>query len=210
MIAEWGPTGHWQRPRTAWRVPIEQTSTEKARVIFDRYTTTILPHRDRCLGSFVFLWSENQETTHTWYGMFRDGLRTESVDVMQYLWSGAWPANRAPALLELRIVGSADATETYVEPGQTCEARLTCYDGDYDELSYEWDIRPEVEIPANSYAGGLEKPAKPIPGLIASGQGPRVRFTAPATEGPYRLFVQVTDTHAHAAYANHPFCVKGQ
>ena len=209
VIAEWGPTGHWQVPKTPWRVPIEQSSTEKARSIFDRYTKTILPNRGRCLGSFVFLWGQKQETTHTWYGMFRDDLRTESVDVMEYLWSGSWPRNRAPAVLDLRILGFSDET-IYLEPDKSYQARVVCYDSDYDSLDFEWDIRPEVEIPANSYAGGLEKSARPIPGLIETGQGPRINFMSPATDGPYRLFVQITDGRGHAGYANLQFYVKSR
>jgi hypothetical protein len=65
-----------------------------------------------------------------------------------------------------------------------------------------------VEIPKNSYAGGLEKPAEPIPGLIAPGQGAHIRFNTPSDDGPYRLFVQVFDSHGHVGYANAPFYVR--
>jgi hypothetical protein len=210
VIAEWGPTGHWQVPRTQWRAAIEQTSTDKAQAVFRRYTETILPRRDRCLGSFVFLWGQKQETTHTWYGMFRDGLRTESVDVMEYLWSGSWPQNRAPAVLELSVVGFPDQKKLYLEPDKLYRAHVVCYDSDYDALTFAWDIRPEVEIPANSYAGSMEKPAEPIPDLIEAGQGEQMKFTSPATDGPYRLFVEVSDGRGHVGYANCPFYVKSR
>ena len=208
VVAEWGPTGHWQVPRTEWRVPIEETSTEKALATYDRYAKVIQADSDHCLGSFVFLWGQKQETTHTWYGMFQDDLSTESVDVMQFLWSGAWPQNRAPAVLTLDIVGFADRKRVYLKPSRVYEAKVACYDSDYDALTFQWDIRPEVEIPKNSYAGGLEKPAVPIPGLIENGDGPHVRFKTPVKEGPYRLFVQVLDGQGHAGYANVPFLVR--
>ena len=208
VVAEWGPTGHWQVPKTEWRVPLEQTSTEKARAMYERYTQVIRADADHCLGSFVFLWGQKQETTHTWYGMFQDDLATESVDVMQYLWSRAWPDNRAPAVLLVTIVGQPDARRVYLNPAQTYEAKAACYDCDYDALTFNWDIRPEVEIPENSYAGGLERPAKPIPGLIQEEQRPHVRFTTPQDEGPHRLFVQVLDGHGHVGYANVPFYVR--
>jgi hypothetical protein len=208
VVAEWGPTGHWQVPKTAWRVPIEETSTEKARAIHERYTKVIQADTDHCLGSFVFLWAQKQETTHSWYGLFLDGLPTESIDVMCYLWSGAWPQNRAPAVLALDITDFGDKKRLYLKPAETYEAKVTCYDCDYDELTFQWDIRPEVEIPKNSYAGGGEKPAVPIPGLIQDGQGPHIRFTTPQTDGPYRLFVQVRDGHGHVGYANAAFYVR--
>jgi hypothetical protein len=205
VVTEWGPAGHWQVPRTRWRVPIEQTSTEKARAIYDRYTQVIRADTDHCLGSYVFLWGQKQETTHTWYGMFQDDLSTESVDVMQYLWSGAWPQNRAPAVLALDVIGFADEKAVYLEPSGRYEACVHCYDSDYDALTFNWDIRPEVEIPENSYAGGGEEPALPIPGLIREGSGARIQFTAPKEAGAYRLFVQVLDGRGHAGYANTPF-----
>ncbi len=207
VVAEWGPTGHWQVPRTRWGAPIEETSTEKAQATYRRYVDVIRGDAGHCLGSFVFLWGQKQETTHTWYGMFQDDLATESVDAMQYLWSGRWPANRAPAVLSIDVTGFADAGRIYLEPEQPYEAKVEAYDSDYDPLAFRWDIRPEVEIPKDSYAGGGEKPAMPIAGLIRSDDTPRIEFTAPEKQGPYRLFVQVHDGQGHVGYANVPFYV---
>ena len=208
VIAEWGPTGHWQVPRTKWGVPLEQTSTEKAQAIKDRYSRIILADDEHCLGSFVFLWGQKQETTHTWYGMFQDRRRTESVDVMQYLWSGNWPANRVPAVRGVTIEGFTDQRAVFLSPNRPYRARVDCDDPDHDPLVFEWDVRPEVEIPANSYAGGLEKPAKPIAGLIQDPASRQVTFTSPSTPGPFRLFVRVSDGRDHVGYANVPFRVR--
>lgn len=207
VIAEWGPTGHWQVPKTEWGAPIEQTSTEKARVIFDRYEQIIQADRAHCLGSFVFYWAEKQETTHTWYGLFRDGMKTESIDAMKYHWSGSWPENRAPAVIDAVIDGFLDKNGIYLRPNHSYSARAFCYDCEYDSLTFTWDIRPEVVIPEGSYAGGMEKPALPIPGLIETGQGARIEFKTPSEEGAYRLFVQITDGENNAGYANVPFYV---
>lgn len=207
VVAEWGPTGHWQTPKTKWRAPIEQSSSEKAQVIVDRYTSIILNDRAHCVGSYVFYWSEKQETTHTWYGLFRDGMKTESIDVMKWLWSGTWPENRAPVVLGIAIDGMTDQKQLFLQPNTTYYARVYCWDGEYDSLRYEWDIRPEVVIPRNSYAGSLEKPAQPIPGSIVSEPGMRIQFKTPAEKGPYRLFVQITDGRQNAGYANVPFYV---
>ncbi len=206
VISEWGPTGHWQVPDTEWGVPIEQTSSEKARVIYDRYTQIIQADKEHCLGSYVFYWAEKQETTHTWYGLFRDGMKTEPIDVMKLLWSGSWPTNRAPALMSIEIDGCT-VESAHLKPEETYEAEVWYYDPDYDILTFEWDIRPEVEIPENSYAGGGEKPAEPIPGLIVSEPGKRIRFKTPSEEGAYRLFVQIEDNQGSAGYGNVPFLI---
>ncbi|MHC4402600.1 MAG: glycoside hydrolase family 2 TIM barrel-domain containing protein [Planctomycetota bacterium] len=208
LIAEWGPTGHWQVPKTEWRVPLEQTSTQKALAILDRYQRTIQADTDRCLGSYVFLWGQKQETTHTWYGMFQNGLLTQSVDVMQYVWTGTWPANRAPVVGRMFIEGFNDERSVYLAPGQACRVEIECDDPDGDKLTFAWDVRPEVEIPANSYAGGSEKPAKPIDGLVREPFARQARFAAPKAPGPYRIFVRVFDGHGHLGYGNVPFYVR--
>jgi hypothetical protein len=207
VIAEWGPTGHWQVPKTKWRAPLEQTSSEKAQVIAERYEKTILPDRAHCLGSFVFYWSEKQETTHTWYGLFCNGMRTESIDVMQRFWTGAWPENRAPVVQGIGIEGFSDPRAVSLQVGKTYRAEARITDPDADPLVFAWDIRPEVEIPAGSYAGSMEKRAQPLAGLIRDPAGAQIEFTAPQTAGAYRLFVTAVDGQGHVAYGNIPFLV---
>ncbi len=206
-VTEWGPTGHWQVPRTKWRAPLEQTSSEKAAVIRERYVNTIQADREHCLGSFVFYWSEKQETTHTWYGLFRGGLRTESIDVMQHLWTGSWPENRAPTIQTLAIEGTSDPRSVYLKPGAAYQAHVQAADPDSDALTYAWDIRPEVKVPPGSYAGSKEKRAEPIEGLIRDATSGQVEFTAPQAAGPYRIFVTILDGNGHAAYGNVAFFV---
>ena len=207
IVSEWGPTGHWEVPQTDWRAPLEQTSSEKAAVIEQRYREVIRADPARCLGSFVFYWSEKQETTHTWYGLFHQGLRTESIDVMQRLWTGAWPGNRAPRIEGFALRGHPNPRAIVLKPGENGQAEVRAIDPDDDPLSYVWEIRPEVEIPADSYAGRGEKRAEPIPGLIADATTPQPRLVAPSQPGAYRLFVSVTDGQDHSAYANLPFLV---
>jgi len=208
VIAEWGPTGHWQVPKTTWGAPIEQTSSEKAQVYFDRYFNVISKYKSNCLGSFVFLWGEKQETTHSWYGMFRDGMKTEAIGVMQYAWSGTWPDNRAPAVLGINIADFDNKKNIRLQAGINYPAHVICYDVDHDALIYEWDIRPEVKIPSNSYAGSMEKSAQKIPSKIKKADTSHIQFTTPGNKGPYRLFVQIKDSHGNAGYGNIPFYVE--
>lgn len=205
LIAEWGPTGHWEMPKTRARAPVEQTSSEKAAAIAERYRSYIAGDRTHCVGSFAFYWSERQETTHTWYGLFLQGLRTESIDVLQHLWTGAWPANRAPALRSLRLVGFSDPRTIALRPGATHRVEVEAADPEGDSLQYHWDVRPEVVIPPGSYAGAGEKRTSPIAGLVASPAAPQTAFTAPSEPGAYRVFVTITDGKGQIAYGNLPF-----
>lgn len=207
-ITEWGPTGHWEVPRTKWRVPLEQTSSEKATAFADRYQNVIAADRKHCLGSFAFYWSEKQETTHTWYGLFCSGLRTESIDVLEHLWTRKWPANRAPAIESLAIEGFDDPRSIILKIGKNYRAQVKATDPDSDPLVYAWDIRPEVEIPPGSYAGGMEKRAEPIKGLIAEPAAATIQFKTPDRPGAYRLFVTMVDGQGHIAYGNIPFKVE--
>lgn len=99
VVTEWGPTGHWESPTTRWGAPIEDDSTRKALLLEQRYRSYIASDTRQGLGSFVFLWGDKQERTPTWYGLFLpSGEATPSVDTLQLLWTGQWPASRAPAV----------------------------------------------------------------------------------------------------------------
>ena len=207
VITEWGPSGDWQVPRTAWKAAIEETSTEKAERYRERYQGTMLQDTERCLGSYAFIWGWRHERTHTWYGMFLEsGERTEAVNVMQYLWTGRWPANRAPRIGQLAVDGQTAAANVYVKPASQHTAVLQVTDPEGDPVTLRWEIMAEVA--RGGYAGMGEKRSEPIPGLIRK-SGPReISFAAPAQPGAYRVFVFAWDGHGNAATANIPFFVR--
>lgn len=207
VFTEWGPSGDWQVPRTEWGAAIEETSTEKAERYLERYRDTILEDAGRCLGSYVFMWQWRMERTHTWYGMFLEsGEPTEAVNVMQHVWTGRWPPNRAPRVEPLRIDGRPAAANVTLEPGASHTAALEAVDPDADPLAFHWEIVAEVE--RAGYAGMGERRSKPMPALIKDGRGPEMTFAAPDREGAYRVFVFVRDGRGNGATANIPFLVK--
>jgi hypothetical protein len=207
VVTEWGPSGDWQVPQTSWKAAIEETSTEKAQRYHDRYRNVMLKDTELCLGSYVFIWQWRRERTQTWYGMFLEtGERTEAVNVMQYLWSGAWPSNRAPRVTPLQIDAKPASDSVTLKPSTTHEAALETEDPDRDTLTFECQVLSEV--PRAGYAGRGEQHPKSIPDLFRKTEGGRLTFIAPEQDGPYRLFVFVRDGKGNAATANIPFLVQ--
>ena len=206
-FAEWGVNPPWYPPKTTWGASIEATSTQKAALISDRYGSIIL-NAAHCVGAFLFYWGERNEATHTWFGLFRDGLRTESIDVMERFWTGSWPVNRAPGILRLSIGGFAQNDDIRLSPNRTYEASVHCYDPESDDLQIAWEVRQNVYRSHSDYGGRAENHFGPIPGLLLSSESTVVRFVSPVACSAYRLFVQVTDGNGSAAYANLPFLVE--
>jgi hypothetical protein len=207
IVTEWGPTGHWEGLQTSWKAPIEETSSEKAAVYESRYQYGIERDKDKCLGSYVFLWGQKQERTPTWYGLFTEkGEESEVVDAMQFLWSGKWPKNQAPHIYSLQLNGQKAADNVYLKPGQVYEALATAFDPNNDKLTYRWELLNEA---TNVGVGGdrEEKPAAIDHSITLSSNG-KAMLTAPAKEGAYRLFVYISDGHNKLATANIPFYVK--
>ncbi|MCL6546568.1 MAG: hypothetical protein K6T61_15205 [Bryobacteraceae bacterium] len=134
------------------------------------------------------------------------GERTEAVNVMQFLWTGQWPANRAPRIEDLRIEGLRAQDNVYLKPGERYRATVRASDPDQDPIRYRWEILAEVA--RAGYAGMGEKRSTPMPELIEKGDGPELVFKAPAQEGAYRLFVFLIDGKGNGATANIPFYVR--
>lgn len=208
MITEWGPTGHWEVAKTKWGAPYEQTSKEKADIYEHRYKSYILEYRDRCVGSYVFLWGQKQETTSTWYGLFTaDGDWTSTLDNLQIMWSGVKPENMAPVLTSYKIEGAEKGSKDIIlQAGGRYEASVDVEDPEGGKLKYKWEIIPEsTDI---KVGGDKESAPPPILGLYGKKEGGNFTFETPSKEGAYRLFVTVYDKGGKVAYANYPFFVE--
>lgn len=205
-VTEWGPTGFWQVPKTAWKAPVEETSSMKAAKYKERYEKAIAGDTAMCLGSYVFLWRQHQERTHTWFGMFDErGLETEAVDVMFHAWTGQWPSNRTPFLDSMKVDGKTAYGNVYLRPSTSYSAQVWVRDPEKDRLEYRWEIlREGTSFP---YGGNGEKRPDKILTQFLDVQSSSIRFISPAKEGAYRLFFYAYDGRGHWATANVPFYV---
>ena len=205
-VTEWGATGHWECGRTDWDAPLEDTSSVKAELYGRRYKIAIASDTTNCLGSYVFLWGQKQERTPTWYGMFLPtGEATETVDVMQHLWTGSWPAFRSPQIKSVSLDGKTARQNIHLNAGQSYAAKVLAQPPADASLKYSWEIMEESS--AQTTGGDFESRPQTLPGLVADGAAAAAHLKAPAKPGAYRLFVYVLDTHGKAAYANIPFYV---
>lgn len=206
MVTEWGPTGHWEGLQTSWKAPIEETSSEKAAVYRSRYEYSVERDKEKCLGSYVFLWGQKQERTPTWYGVFTEkGEESEVVDVMQFLWSGKWPQNQAPHIYSFQIDNKKVTDNITLKAGGTYNTLAVVSDPDNDKLTYRYEVLEE----ATKVGEGGDREDRPQPQanlMTPSGNGKAV-LKAPAKEGAYRLFVYATDGNNNVATANIPFYV---
>jgi hypothetical protein len=210
IVTEFGPRGHWQVPKTSWKVPLEDDANAKADFYFQAYQHSVSAQA-ACLGSYVFYWAHKQEKTHTWYGMFLpDGSRTPAVDTMTYLWTGQWPTNRCPVLGGRRLtVLAADGTRA-AQPGvfpvaTTLDCTVEVSDPENDPLHITWELRPDVADNPN-VGGDWEPGVDPLPEAVLSiGEaGRRAVLRLPPKPGKYRIFVYVHDGHGNATTANLP------
>ena len=212
LITEWGVQGHWEVKQTSWGRPIEPTSAWKADFQLQRYREDILANRDRCIGDYIFLWGQKQERTPTWYslilenlpGMDNSRLLSPAADAMQYNWTGNWPANRAPEVLQLEINGIPAEKNIILSPGEPIVSLVQARDPENDPLTYVWEL---LEEPKQLGIGGSHEPKPNSLASVKKENSPALNLNAPLTAGEYRLFVYILDHQGHAATANIPFQV---
>mgnify|MGYP005853404533 CR=1 FL=1 len=207
VVTEFGPRGHWQVPKTAWGMPIEDTSTEKA-AFYRRAYRHAVAGRPQCLGSYTFHWSQHHEKTHTWYGIFLpDGTPTEAVDAMTELWTGKPPADRCPIIgvgkVRLLPSGTGNGEPGIFDPGMEIRCEVDASDPEGMPLRIEWDLRRDVADNPN-VGGDREEPVEPIPESILRSDGHSAIVKLPPEPGYFRLFVYVRDPAGNGATANVP------
>ena len=207
MVTEWGPTGHWEGLQTSWKAPIEETSSEKAAVYKTRYEYSVERDKETCVGSYVFLWGQKQERTPTWYGLFTEkGEESEVIDVMQFLWTGTWPANQAPHIYSLQLDGKKATDNVMLSPGKTYAINATAYDPNNDQLVYRYEVLDEA-TKVGEGGDHEDKPAN-LGNLVRTTGNGKAILAPPSKAGAYRLFVYITDGHNKVATGNIPFWVK--
>jgi len=207
VVAEWGPTGHWEGPQTPWKASVEETSSQKATVYKSRYEASMKQDKTQCLGSYVFLWGQKQERTPTWYGLFTEkGEETEVVDVLQYEWTGQWPKNRAPHIASFTLGGKTATEAVTLQPSQAVPVQTAITDPEGDKLTYRYELLPE----STDLKQGGDRETRPaaLPGALPAGATGQTTLTVPAQPGAYRLFVYGEDGHGNVATGNIPFLVQ--
>lgn len=211
MVTEFGPMGHWELPTTEWDREIEEPSAVKAAGMAKRMQDIILDDKTgKIIGSFAFFWGQKQERTPTWYGMFNEsGEQTARIDELTRMWTGQYPANRAPLSKAITINNTQPVENVRLKPGQSATVRVDVSDPDGDTLTHEWVLMKEVET--RSQGGHFEaKPAALSLQILTSEVDPEyveMTFNAPAEAGEYRLFNYAHDGKNKVGNANIPFMV---
>lgn len=206
IISEWGPDGHWEVNKTRWGASVEQSSSEKAATYEARYTNCIAADPQQCIGSYVFLWGQKQETTSTWYGLFSvNDESVEALDRLQFIWTGKVPANSAPHLDSLKLNGRMKGEDILLTAAQPFDAHIVYSDVDKDKVKIRWQIIPESNDIRSG--GDAERAPEALNGSVIRASGTSATLKTPDSEGAYRLFVTLTDNNGHFAYSNIPFYV---
>lgn len=207
MITEIGINGTWEHSkRTDWGVPTEPPSGIKADIYRERYTY-LMADRNQCLGVFPFKWGYVPKGTSTWFCLFHaNGEPNAVVDTMHHIWTGQWPADRAPRVLSLNINGQAYDSSIRLQPGERVTA-VVAYDlADPKTLDVRWEILPEQKILEAQGSQAITDAVHDAD--IERINAHTIRFTAPRGPGPYRLYFYGYTPTQKIGTANAPFLVE--
>ena len=197
VLAEYGPPGHWEVPKTIWGAPLEPSSREKAASCYSTYKTLLEDSPATALGSYCFLWGQKQETTSTWYGMFlRTGEKLPQVDALCRAWTDRWPTNRCPRVERLE----SELREATLPPGRLCTVHVAASDPDGDPLTFSWTITAESTDLKSG--GDAESEPPPLPGLVVHAENSQAVIRTPDQPGNYRLFIVLRDGKGAASAEN--------
>lgn len=204
LITEWGTYGPWEVYRTAWGAPIEYTSTKKAEQYQQLYARMPFDNPG-FLGSLVFYWGQKQEVTPTWFSLFdENGRPAEAVEVVRYIWTGRPVSGKAPRLQYMLLNNMGAADDIMLKPDMPASAELLMEDSLAHTCSLRWEIWQE------DWFSNLRHSPLKVFDTVINNAGNKLVFKTPLSEGPYRIYVKVSDSSGHYATANTPFYVVEQ
>ncbi|UJH89722.1 hypothetical protein LZ575_11705 [Antarcticibacterium sp. 1MA-6-2] len=201
VISEWGINGPWENGYTAWKAPIEETSTKKAEQIRERYYNYLLPlEKEGSLGNLVFYWGKKNEITPTWFSFFGENSeKTQVVFELEKIWKNSEGVYQGPKLKYLLLNGKGALENVILLPGIMAEAEVVLTQQENQDLNYGWEIRKESWF--------VEDESVLLDNLEHQKMENKVFFKVPKEEGAYRLYVYLTNTTEYIATANFPFYV---
>ncbi len=207
IVTEWGVNGPFEAKTTSWKAKVEPPNGFKADQRLRRYQELIVEDKERCLGSYCFLWGQKQESTATWHGMFlKNGNPTEAVDVMHYCWKGEWPNSRAPSIRDISLENIGWRKDHIIEPSKQATVKIEYSKYNNNNVYIEYVLYPEAF--SNKIGGDIQKSPDPIPFEIVRQTENKLIFISPKKKGAYRLFAFVKNDKGQSSVANIPFLIK--
>ena len=98
--------------------------------------------------------------------------------------------------------GAAD--NIMLKPDSAASAVLLMQDSVAHALSLHWEVWQE------DWFSNLRRPPLKVFDTVINNAGNKLVFKTPLSEGPYRIYVKVSDSSGHYATANTPFYVVEQ
>ena len=207
IVTEWGVNGPFEAKTTSWKAKVEPPNGFKADQRLRRYQELIVKDKERCLGSYCFLWGQKQESTATWHGMFlKNGNPTEAVDVMHYCWKGEWPNSRAPSIRDISLENIGWRKDHIIEPSMQATVKIEYSKYNNNKVDVEYVLYPEAF--SNKIGGDIQKSPDPIPFEIVRQTENELIFISPKKKGAYRLFAFVKNDKGQSSVANIPFLIQ--
>ncbi len=207
IISEWGVNGPFEAKTTSWKAKIEPPNGVKADQRKRRYKELIEKDKERCLGSYCFLWGQKQESTATWHGMFlSNGKPTEAVDVMQYCWMGEWPKSRAPSIRNISLENIGWKKDHVLAPNTKVNLSIEYLKYNNKKVILEFALFPEAF--SNKIGGDIQLSPDPLKLDILTQSDTELTFMSPKQKGAYRVFAYVRNEKGQCSVANIPFMVE--
>ena len=207
IVSEWGVNGPFEARTTSWKAKIEPPNGLKADLRLRRYQELIEKDKERCLGSYCFLWGQKQESTATWHGMFlSNGNPTEAVDVMQYCWTGEWPQSRAPSIRDISLENIGWRKDHIVAPSSQVTMKIEYLKYNNNKVIFEYVLYPEAF--SDKIGGDIQTSPEPINFEIVNQRDNELVFISPKIKGAYRIFAYIKNELGQSSVANIPFLVE--
>ena len=206
IVTEWGVNGPFEAKKTSWGAKKEPPNGFKANQRLRRYKELIETDKERCLGSYCFLWGYKQESTATWHGMYLNNDNpTEAVDVMHYCWKGKWPSKRAPSITDIRLNEINWKSDHLLKKDSVASLSFDYKKYDNSIIKIDYVLYPEAFT--NKMGGDFQKSPDPLTLDILERSSNKILFKVPSKKGAYRIFAFVKNEYGQSSVANIHFLV---